>query len=175
MAAPAAAVASHYLYPCLVFAHREAHQVATVLGSCVSVCLRDPVLGVGGINHYMLALWNGEGLPTPKYGNIAIEKLVRALLDLGCARHRLEAKVFGGANVIGAGSGAFSVGERNIAIAHDLLAREGIAVAAEDTGGSYGRKLIYHTGTGTALVARIQRVDGKPLDLPDGRPKSGPS
>lgn len=173
MVATAAGVASHYLYPCLLFAHREPHQVATVLGSCVSVCLYDPGLSVGGINHYMLALWNGEGLATPKYGNIAIERLIRAMLDMGCGRQRLVAKLFGGANVIGTGPGTFSVGDRNIAIARDLLGKAGIPIAAEDVGGTYGRKLIFHTGTGTALVARIQRVDGKPLDLPDGRPRPG--
>ena len=162
-----AAVPSHYLYPCMVFAHRQEHQVATVLGSCVAVCLRDPAVDVGGINHYMLPLWNGDGLATPKYGNIAMEKLIQALLDRGCAQARLVAKIFGGANVIGHGPGAFSVGERNIALAEDLLAQEGIPILAADVGGNLGRKILFNTRTGGVLVSKLQRNDA----LPDGRPR----
>ena len=161
----------HYLYPCLIFAHREEHLVSTVLGSCVAVCLRDPKVEIGGINHFMLALWNGEGLPTPKYGNIAVPQLIRTLLNHGCARDRLVAKVFGGANVIASGAGALTVGERNIAIARDTLSEAGIPVLAEDVGGDCGRKLIYNTRTGTVLVSRLKRVDGQALTLPDGRPR----
>jgi chemotaxis protein CheD len=166
-----AGIPSHYLYPCMVFAHREEHLVSTVLGSCVAVCLWDGIMGMGGINHYMLALWNGDGLPTPKYGNIAIEKLIRAMLDRGCTRERLVAKLFGGANVIGQGPGQFSVGERNILLARELLEREGIPITASDVGGDCGRKVIYNTRTGTVLVSRLKRIDGRPVALPDGRPR----
>jgi chemotaxis protein CheD len=154
--------ASHYLYPCTIFAHREEHVVSTVLGSCVTVCLRDPVLELGGINHYMLPLWNGEGLPTPKYGNIAIEKLLRRMFDLGCARERLIAKLFGGANVIGTGQGVYTVGARNIALARELLAQEGIKIAAADVGGESGRKVIYNTRTGVAMVSCLRRLEDQP-------------
>lgn len=160
---------SHHLYPCMVFWHREEHAVTTILGSCVAVCLRDPATGEGGINHYMLALWNGEGLPTPKYGNIAIENLLRRFG--GRPRERLEAKLFGGAFVLGAASGTFTVGDRNVAIAREMLADAGIRIAAEDVGGELGRKLIYNTRTGLALVSRLRRADGVPLALPDGRPR----
>jgi len=163
--------ATHYLYPCTVFVHRAEYIVSTILGSCVAVCLRDRVLAMGGINHYMLALWNGDGLPTPKYGNIAIETLLKAMLGRGCLRENLTAKIFGGANVIGSGQGAFSVGERNIALARDVLAREGLPIVAEDVGGDAGRKIIYNTRTGVVLVSRLKRMDGQPLVLPDGRPR----
>ena len=166
-----AVLPGHYLYPCLIFAHREEHLVSTVLGSCVAVCLRDPRLEVGGINHYMLALWNGEGLPTPKYGNIAIDKLIRAMQDRGCARERLVAKVFGGGNVIGNSQGAVTVGERNIDIARELLAQADIPIVASDLGGDVGRKIIFNTRTGSVLMSRLKRMDGKALDLPDGRPR----
>ncbi len=164
-------VPSHYLYPCMVFAHRQAFEVTTVLGSCVAVCLWDAGMQMGGINHYMLALWNGDGLPTPKYGNIAIQKLIRAMLDRGCTRERLVAKVFGGGNVIGSSQGAITVGERNIAVAWDLLRDAGIPIVASDVGGDSGRKIIFNTRTGTVLMSRLKRIDGQPLDLPDGRPR----
>jgi len=164
-------VPGHYLYPCMVFVHRQEFMVSTVLGSCVAVCLWDAALEIGGINHYMLALWNGDGLPTPKYGNIAIAKLIRGMFDRGCTRERLVAKVFGGGNVIGPGQGAFTVGERNIAIARELLAEAGIPIVASDVGGDSGRKVIFNTRTGSVLMSRLKRMDGKPLDLPDGRPR----
>jgi len=65
---------THFLYPAALFASRTPHMVTTILGSCVAICLYDPILKFGGINHYMLPLWNGQGLASPKYGNIAIEK-----------------------------------------------------------------------------------------------------
>lgn len=164
-------IPAHYLYPCTLFAHREEHVVSTVLGSCVAVCLRDPVLSVGGINHYMLPLWNGDGLPTPKYGNIAIEKLIRTLVDRGCSQDRLVAKLFGGANVIGPGEGHYTVGSRNIALAREILEREGISIAASDVGGDSGRKVIYNTRTGVVMVSKLRRTDGQAMALPDGRPR----
>ena len=171
MEAGPAGIPSHYLYPCMVFTHREEHLVSTVLGSCVAVCLRDPVMAMGGINHYMLALWNGDGLPTPKYGNIAIEKLIRAMLTRGCTKERLEAKLFGGANVIASNPGALTVGERNVDLARDMLGREGIPIVAADVGGDLGRKIIYNTRSGVVLMSRLRRMDGLPVVLPDGRPR----
>jgi chemotaxis protein CheD len=171
MALPPDGIPGHFLYPCTLFIHRQEHLVSTVLGSCVAVCLRDEAMEMGGINHYMLALWNGDGLATPKYGNIAMERLLRGMYDRGCARERLTAKVFGGANVIGKGPGLFTVGDRNIQVAMDVLAQERIRVVASDVGGECGRKVIFNTRTGLVLVSRLKRMDGAPLALPDGRPR----
>jgi chemotaxis protein CheD len=90
----------HYLLPGGVFAHPEPHQVTTVLGSCVAVCLWDSDRRLGGINHYLLALWNGEGLPTPRYGNIAIHKLAEKVERAGAKRSRIKAKIFGGSSIL---------------------------------------------------------------------------
>jgi chemotaxis protein CheD len=128
----------HYLYPGTLFAHREPHLVTTVLGSCVSVCLWDSAARVGGINHYLLPLWNGEGLPTPKYGNIAITKLIEKVQALG-AGSKLIAKVFG---------------QRNIELAIEMLEQHRIQVVSSDLGGPVGRKIIFHTGEGTVLLKR---------------------
>ena len=87
-------IEQHYLYPSALFASARPHKVVTVLGSCVSVCLWDPFLRIGGINHYMLPLWNGEGLASPKYGNIAIEKLIERMLYLGSRKSNLQAKIW---------------------------------------------------------------------------------
>jgi len=144
----------HFLYPGTLFADPRDFLISTVLGSCVSVCMWDAVARLGGMNHYMLPLWNGEGLATPKYGNIAIEKLRARLLAMGCRREHLTAKLFGGANVVGRGSDVFMIGDRNINLAYDLLKDFDIPVEACDVGGNAGRKVIMNTASGVILVGR---------------------
>ena len=90
----------HFLYPAAMWIEKQPYRVHTILGSCFAVCLYDPVLQIGGINHYMLPYWNGQGLASPKYGNIAIEKLIEKMLFLGSKKENLKAKVFGGGEVI---------------------------------------------------------------------------
>ena len=144
----------HYLFPGNLFAHRSPHLVTTVLGSCISVCLWDARSQIGGINHYLLPLWNGEGLPTPKYGNIAIDKLIVKLINLGCDKGHLKAKVFGGAAMWEQTGGLITVGERNIALAWDLLAEHEIPIVSSDVGGKLGRKLVFNSGTGEVMMRR---------------------
>jgi chemotaxis protein CheD len=145
-----------FLHPGMIFfAGRDPHEVTTVLGSCVSVCLWDRRLETGGMNHYILPLWNGEGLPSPRYGNIAIRKLIEALYAFGCERKTLMAKVFGGASLMNNRNQILNVGERNILLAADLLEEEGISVVGLDVGGSSGRKLIFDTRTGVVKVKKL--------------------
>ena len=139
---------THYLYPANLFANPEPHRVSTILGSCVAICLVDPILRIGGINHYMLPLWNGEGLASPKYGNIALEKLIERMLGMGSKKFNLKAKVFGGGEVIETTSPQFQIGERNIQIALKLLDEEQIPIVAKSVGGKQGRKLEFITQTG---------------------------
>jgi chemotaxis protein CheD len=143
----------HYLYPGTLFAHRSPHVVTTVLGSCVSVCLWDASVRVGGINHYLLPLWNGDGLPTPKYGNIAIVKLIEKVQTLG-AGSRLVAKVFGGASMWEKTDGLLAIGQRNIELAIELLEQHRIPIVSKDVGGPVGRKIIFHTDDGSVLLKR---------------------
>ena len=147
----------HYLLPGNLFAHTEPYTVTTVLGSCVSVCLWDPAKRIGGINHFMLPFWNGEGLASPKYGNIAISKLIERMLDLGCEKRGLRAKIFGGGVMFKATSALMNIGERNIILAQDMLSEEKIPVIASDVGGSNGRKIIFQTGTGSVSMKRLAR------------------
>lgn len=144
----------HFLYPGTLFANPREYLISTVLGSCVSVCLWDAVARLGGMNHFMLPLWNGEGLATPKYGNIAIEKLLSKLFGMGCRSERLTAKVFGGANITGSGNDVFMIGSRNIMLASQLLEDYSIPVVASDTGGHLGRKIIMNSASGIVLMAR---------------------
>jgi chemotaxis protein CheD len=139
----------------MLLARREEIEVTTILGSCVSVCLWDAHLAAGGMNHYMLPLWNGEGLPTPKFGNVAIEKLLEQMARLGSRKEHLVAKCFGGAHVIGAASGMMQIGERNILLAEELLAMYRIPTVAHDMGGSRGMKITFNTRSGAVRVSRL--------------------
>jgi chemotaxis protein CheD len=139
----------HYLYPSALFAETEPHIIDTVLGSCVAVCLFDQKLKRGGINHYMLPLWNGEGLASPKYGNIAIEKLLEKMLKQGSKKSDLVAKVFGGASQMNT---TINIGERNIQIAEEMLAELRIKVVAKNMGGTVGRKMSFNSATGEILM-----------------------
>jgi chemotaxis protein CheD len=147
-------MSEHFLYPGTLFAEQETHRVTTVLGSCIAVCLFDPTRRIGGINHYMLPLWNGEGLPTPRYGNVAIIALIERLQGFGCLTTRMQAKLFGGAAMWDNGNSFVSVGERNIDQAWLMLERYGIPVVAKDLGGSASRKIIFNSETGEVLLRR---------------------
>jgi chemotaxis protein CheD len=145
-----------YLQPGLLYAAVTPGAVTTVLGSCVAVCLFDPVLRAGGINHYLLPYWNGDGLASPKYANIALPKLLQKMLDLGCRRQNLRAKLFGGGAIFQQIGGLFGIGERNIQFAEDFLREAGIPVVARDVGEGFTRKVIFRVHTGEALVRRLK-------------------
>ena len=145
-----------FLLPGAIFAKDGDYIITTVLGSCIAVCLWDPRLRKGGMNHYKLPLWNGDGLASPKFGNIAIIKLIESMLDMGCNQKELKAKVFGGGAVIRSSSGFLNVGERNIEICRDILAQEKIPIVASDVGGEASRKIIFNTQTGGILMKKAQ-------------------
>ena len=146
----------HYLYPGALHVSKEPIFITTVLGSCVSICLWDPILKYGGMNHFMLPFWNGKGLASPKYGNIAVEKLVEKMLDLGSKKVNLKAKVFGGGDVINNDSNMFHIGERNIELAKDMLLDLSIPILSSSLGGRNGRKIIFQTDNGVVNHKLIQ-------------------
>lgn len=122
--------------------------MTTVLGSCVSACIRDPRAGVGGMNHFLL----GEAGPDSeaddeRYGAYAMELLINALMKQGACRSRLEAKLFGGARMF---DGLPDVGDHNAAFARRFLAAEGIVVVRESLGGASARRVEYWPVSGRA-------------------------
>ncbi len=148
----------HYLYPSALFAENERCFVDTILGSCVAVCLFDKVKNIGGINHYMLPLWNGSGLASPKFGNIATEKLIEKMLKNGATKDNIVAKVFGGANQM---DSTMNIGQRNVDIAKEVLNQYNIKIIAENTGGTVGRKLRYDTATGQVMMKFLNKSEKK--------------
>lgn len=145
---------THYLHPSTLFASERAHWITTVLGTCVAVCLWDSHRRIGGMNHYMLPLWNGHGLPTPKFGNVAIARLIERMEQLGSRRPDVVAKLFGG-KANGHEVELLNVGERNADLGEQLLAEAGITITACSLGGNYGRKIQFNTETGEVRLKRL--------------------
>ncbi|WP_371039007.1 MULTISPECIES: chemotaxis protein CheD [unclassified Rhodosalinus] len=119
----------------------------TVLGSCIATCLTDRVAGVGGMNHFLLPHDTVPGGKETRYGINAMELLINAILKSGGALHRLEAKVFGGANTTGSRLG---IGDANAEFAFWFLRNEGIRCVGYDVGGTRARKLRYWPRSGIA-------------------------
>ena len=147
------------LYPADIFVEKTPCWVSTVLGSCVSVCLHDPVLGQGAINHYILPQWNGHDLATMKYGNLAIIRILGELLTLGSKYENLVANVFGGAEVLVRTPTNFHIGKRNAQIAFEILNEFKIPIVVSDVGGNQGRKINFNTLTGEVEFDFIRKRD----------------
>ena len=132
--------------------------ISTVLGSCVAACVHDPLLGIGGMNHFMLphddeGLWSGASLAL-RYGNHAMDALINGLLAAGADKRRLECKIFGGGNVVNGMSG---VGDDNAAFAREYAQAEGLNVIAFDLGGDRGRRIVFDPSTGQAWRRFLSR------------------
>jgi chemotaxis protein CheD len=147
--------ACQFLFPATLLASRSGVKIQTILGSCVSVCLYDPVRKIGGMNHFMLPFWNGEGLESPKYGNIAIDMLLANVIEFGAQKASLQAKVFGGASQYTYSQNAFNIGERNIRLALHSLEEFNIPVVASSVGGACGRKILFESASGQVLMKYI--------------------
>lgn len=135
--------------------------IATLLGSCVAVCLWDPVLKIGGMNHFMLPR-SGRQHTTPDIdtllcGDFAMEALLNGMIARGARRARLQAKAFGGGAVV-AGLTHTRIGHQNVEFAREWLARENIPLNASDFLGNWSRKVILNPITGDAFCRRGEEV-----------------
>jgi chemotaxis protein CheD len=149
------------LLPGEYYVTRTDELIFTVLGSCVSACVRDRDLGIGGMNHFMLPLdlsnganaWGKKSVSAAtRYGNVAMQRLVQDILDLGGQRANLEFKLIGGGKVLDT---TLDVGARNAEFVRDYLRNEGFVIAAEDLGDDFSRKLYYSPATGQVRVKRL--------------------
>lgn len=171
---------------CYVSAQGEL--IGTVLGSCVAACIRDKVIGVGGMNHFMLPVQNSDRAIERRsisnaelcYGNWAMEYLINSILKQGGKRENLEVKVFGGGRVL-ANMTQMDIGQRNIDFVLEYLKRDGLRVAAKDLGSNYPRKILYFSDTGAVKMKRlrtlandtVQRREKAYLDALVAQPKAG--
>jgi len=149
------------LLPGDYYVTRYNEAIFTVLGSCVSACVRERKLGIGGMNHFMLPLDQSGGTSAwaenlvssaTRYGNVAMERLINDIMRLGGQRANLEFKVIGGGKVLDM---ALDVGARNAQFIRDYLKTEGFLITAEDLGDCFARKLYYNPTTGKLRVKRL--------------------
>ena len=142
--------------------------IVTVLGSCVSACIRDPTAGIGGMNHFMLPVgsdtsgsWESSGLgASTRYGNYAMERLINDILKNGGSRRNLEVKAFGGGKMF---AQMTDIGRRNIDFVRAYVETEGMRLIAEDFGDAYPRKICYSPATGRVLVKKLHTLHNDTL------------
>jgi len=148
---------------------RHAEVVCTVLGSCVSACIRDARLNIGGMNHFMLPLdgsqgenaWGGALSAATRYGNVAMERLINDILKLGGRREDLEIKLVGGGRVLA--EMTTDIGARNIQFVRDYVRDEGFKVLGEDLGDVFARKVVYFPETGRIRVRKLNAQSDRSL------------
>lgn len=136
--------------------------IVTVLGSCVSACIRDSVAGIGGMNHFMLPVTAklavdancSLGLST-RYGNYAMEHLINEIIKNGGSRKNLEVKVFGGGKIL---AQMTDIGDKNASFVHAFIRTEGLRLLGEDLGDIYPRKVHYYPSSGTVRVKKLRSM-----------------
>ena len=128
--------------------------VSTILGSCISICLWDPVAGVGGMNHLLLPELRAEGHALSA-GAVDMDRLINKMMPLGAERSRLRAKLFGGSSML---SGRTDIGVRNSAFGREYLRNEGIPCEAENTGGPRARRIRFWPATGKAQMRFVDEA-----------------
>jgi chemotaxis protein CheD len=147
---------SAYLLPGQLHVSAEPCQIRTILGSCVAICLWDQRQRVGGMNHFLLPASRQGQLASLRFADVATKTLLEKLQRLGCRPRDLQAKIFGGSSMFQSQNRyAVSLGARNVAAALDLLKGAGMDVAAQETGGTQGRKIVFNTDDGMAWSRRI--------------------
>lgn len=135
--------------------------ICTVLGSCIAACLWDRVLQVGGMNHFMLPEGDGSDAGG-RYGSYAMELLINEMIKRGARRENMQAKIFGGGQVM-ANFTTMNVGERNTDFVTQYLHTERIPIVSEDVLDIYPRKVVYFPATGKAMVKRLAHAHPEAL------------
>ena len=136
---------------------RDDEMLATFLGSCVSACIRDPIINVGGMNHFLLPgdeKTMGQASDAARYGVYAMERLINGVLKAGGRKERLEIKVFGGGNVL---QNTARIGSMNARFIRDFLRNEGYRIASEDLEGDCPRSVHYYPVTGKVMMRQLRR------------------
>jgi chemotaxis protein CheD len=148
-----------YLHPGQLHVTADAMLLKMILGSCVGVFLFDPILRIGGVAHYLLPQWDGTGVASPRYGDVALKNLLLRMNELGARTTNLQAKIFGGACTLSFfRENGQHVGTRNVRFAEAFLGETGIRIIFKDVLGETGRKIIIRSDTGAVSVARIEHA-----------------
>ena len=151
------------ILPCEYFVYHEDILIMTTLGSCIAACLWDREAKVGGMNHFMLPEGDaGSG----RYGSYAMELLINEMMKQGATRATMEAKVFGGGQVVD-GMNTMNIGERNTAFVVDYLKTERIPIMSKDVLGIHPRKVCFLPASGKAMVKRLAAANTAALVAQD--------
>jgi chemotaxis protein CheD len=140
-----------FLYPGQLVVTKKAMEITTILGSCVSVCLFDPINRIAGINHFLLPVNDKYNCEIEKYGNTSMEFMMDKILSMGSNQKDIEAKVFGGSEILAGRNSNFNIGKKNIEIALNFIFDHEVKVVSKSVGGKVGRKVIFNTLTGIVL------------------------
>lgn len=150
------------LLPGEYYVTREQETIVTVLGSCVSACVRDTVMGIGGMNHFMLPASGGNGSwesadggSSTRYGNFAMEQMINEILKNGGSRKNLEVKVTGGGRIL---AQMTDIGRKNIDFVEHYLRTEGLLTVARDLGDIFPRKVYYTPSTGKMFIKKLRSL-----------------
>jgi len=137
--------------------------IMTVVGSCVSACVRDSVIGIGGMNHFMLPThtsinkWENTSVCSAcRYGSVAMERMINEILKYGGQRKNLEVKLFGGGRIMGK---MVNIGQQNIEFVKKYLEMENLILLAEDLGDIYPRKILYYPSNGRVRVKKLRAME----------------
>ncbi|MDF2182579.1 chemotaxis protein CheD [Neptuniibacter sp. CAU 1671] len=138
--------------------------ITTVLGSCISACIHDPVMGMGGVNHFMLPPTdaNQESSRSLRYGLFAMEQLINGLMRFGCQKSNMQVKISGGGKIL---AGMTDIGKQNIDFVMRYINDEGLNLLASDVGGTSARKVVYFPTQGRMLVNKLDHKEDKRLAL----------
>jgi chemotaxis protein CheD len=146
--------------------------IVTVLGSCISACIQDTVLKIGGMNHFMLPKDKSykkhthvdviDNTAAARYGNVAMERMINDIIKRGGNRHNMKAKIFGGGRIT---KSSLDIGEDNIAFVKEYLDMEGITILSQDVGDIYPRKVYFVPETNDVYVKRIERMNNETIIL----------
>ena len=143
----------------------NSEMLVTVLGSCISACIRDPIINIGGMNHFLLPSSSSIGEVGAanqdialRYGSYAMEVLINSIIKQGGMKERLEVKLFGGSNI---SSSSVLVGSKNVAFIKKYIQDEKLNVISENLGGTYPRKIHYYPATGKVMMKLVK--DGNEL------------
>lgn len=145
--------------------------LSTVLGSCIAICLFDPAIATGGMNHFLLAEPDSKSKPDPLklhlYGAFAMEQLINEMLKRGANRSTMRAHIYGGSNI---NKAMAHIGSSNTSFAREFLTQDGICISNEDTGGSDARRLDLRPATGQVRCKHIPTEDVPRIALPSMQP-----
>lgn len=153
------------ILPGQFYVSNKGEMIVTVLGSCISACIRDPQRKIGGMNHFMLPTTGAGGssdawqkdvtsLPS-RYGEWAMEFLINEILKQGGNKKNLEVKIFGGGKIL---QNMTDIGERNIRFAKEFLANEGLKIDSQDVGDLCPRKVLYFSDSGKVKLKRLRSI-----------------